>query len=65
MVFVVVIALDQVGIGSDIIRQSLLILLGGAALALALAFGPGGQKWAAAMPERPGSTRIGNEKIKS
>jgi hypothetical protein len=47
MVFVSVIALDQVGIGGDIIRYSFLILLGGVVFALALAFGLGGQKWAA------------------
>jgi cystathionine beta-lyase family protein involved in aluminum resistance len=61
MGFVAVIALDPVGIGSDIIRQSLLIQLGGAILALAPAFGPGGEKWAAAMFERLGSTRIGKK----
>jgi hypothetical protein len=43
MVFVVLIALDQVSIGTDIIRQSFLILLGGVVLALALAFGLAGR----------------------
>ena len=47
MVFVTVIAVDQVGIGGDIIRQTFLIVLSGVVLALALAFGIGGQKWAA------------------
>ena len=42
MVFVVVIALDQVSIGGEIIRLSFLILLSGVVLALALAFGIGG-----------------------
>jgi hypothetical protein len=45
-------ALDQVSIGGDIIRHSFLILLGGVVLGLALAFGLGGQKWAAQLLER-------------
>lgn len=49
--FVVLIALDQLGIGGDIIRQSFLIILAGIVLALALAFGLGGRQWAAAMIE--------------
>jgi hypothetical protein len=51
MVFVVLIALDQVSIGVDIIRQSFLIILSGVVLALAIAFGIGGQKWAAELLE--------------
>jgi Mechanosensitive ion channel, conserved TM helix len=50
--FVVLMALEQMNIGGDIIRQSFLILLGGVVLALALAFGIGGQKWAAGLLER-------------
>lgn len=50
--FVVLIALDQVNVGGAIIRQSFLIILGGAVLALALAFGIGGQHWAAGLLER-------------
>ena len=50
--FVVLIALDQVNVGGDIIRQSFLILLAGIVLALALAFGLGGRVWAARMLER-------------
>jgi len=50
--FVVLMALDQVSIGGDVIRHSFLILLGGAVLGLALAFGIGGQKWAAGLLER-------------
>jgi hypothetical protein len=50
--FVVLMALEQMGIGGDIIRHSFLILLGGVVLALALAFGIGGQKWAAELLER-------------
>jgi len=50
--FVVLIALDQVSVGGAIIRQSFLIILGGIVLALALAFGIGGQHWAAGLLER-------------
>lgn len=57
MVFVAVIALDQLDIGGDIIRHSFLILLGGVVLALALAFGLGGQGAAAALLERLGAGR--------
>jgi hypothetical protein len=52
MVFVVLIALDQINIAGDIVRISFLILLAGIVLALALAFGLGGQKWAADLLER-------------
>lgn len=52
LAFVVLIALDQVSIGGDIVRHSFLILLGGVVLGLALAFGIGGQKWAADLLER-------------
>ena len=47
MVFVVLVALDQVNVVTDIIRQAFMILLAGVVLALALAFGIGGQKAAA------------------
>ena len=47
LLFVILIALDQLGIGGDIIRQSFLIILAGVVLALALAFGLGGREWAA------------------
>lgn len=50
--FVVLMALDQVEIGGDVVRHSFLILLGGVVLGLALAFGLGGQKWAAQLLER-------------
>lgn len=50
--FVVLIALDQVNIGGDIVRQSFLIILAGLVFALALAFGLGGREWAAEMLER-------------
>lgn len=52
IVFVVLIALDQVSVGGAIIRQSFLIILGGIVLALALAFGIGGRDWAAGLLER-------------
>jgi len=52
MVFVTLIALDQVNIGGDIVRQTFLIVLSGLVLALALAFGLGGQKWAGEMMQR-------------
>jgi Conserved TM helix len=51
LVFVIMIALDQMGL-ADIIRQAFLILVAGVALGLALAFGLGGQKRAADMIER-------------
>jgi hypothetical protein len=52
LAFVFLIALEQMQIGGDIVRYSFLILLGGTVLALALAFGLGGQGWAAEMLER-------------
>ncbi|RYF08027.1 MAG: hypothetical protein EOO31_04150 [Comamonadaceae bacterium] len=52
MVFVVLIALDQLRIGGDIVRQSFLIILGGLVFALALAFGLGGRDRAAELIER-------------
>ncbi|RZI83990.1 MAG: hypothetical protein EOP38_10680 [Rubrivivax sp.] len=51
MVFVVMIALDQMEVGGTIIRDAFLILLGGVVLAFALAFGLGGREWAAARLE--------------
>ena len=50
--FVVLIALDQINVGGDIVRQTFLIVLAGVVLALALAFGLGGKDWAAGMLER-------------
>ena len=52
VVFVVLIALDQVGVGGDIVRQTFLVLLFGVVLAFALAFGLGGKDWAQEMLER-------------
>jgi hypothetical protein len=51
VVFVAMVAIDHLGLG-DIIRQSFLIILAAVALALALAFGIGGQKKAAEFIER-------------
>lgn len=52
MLFVIVIALDQIGIGVDIVRDSFLILLAGLVLALALAFGLGGRDCARRILDR-------------
>jgi hypothetical protein len=52
MTFVVLIALDQVNVGGDIVRQSFLIILAGIVFALALAFGLGGRKAAAEFIDR-------------
>lgn len=46
MVFVVLIALDQIKVGGDIVRQSFLIILAGCVFALSLAFGLGARGWA-------------------
>lgn len=51
VVFVVLIALDQLGLG-DIIRETFLILIAAIGLALALAFGIGGAKRAGEFLER-------------
>jgi hypothetical protein len=51
VVFVIMIALDQMGLG-DIIRQAFLIIVAAIALGLALAFGLGGQKRAGELIER-------------
>lgn len=47
MIFVIVIALDQVDVADDIIRWTFFIVIAGIVFGLALAFGLGGQKWAA------------------
>ena len=63
MTFVALIALDQVNVGGDIVRQSFLIILAGVVFALALAFGLGGRNWAAEQLERwlpRGEARSGN-----
>jgi hypothetical protein len=50
--FVVLIALDQIHVGGDIVRESFLIILAGIVFALALAFGLGGKDWAAERLQR-------------
>ena len=52
MTFVIVIALDEIDIGGAFLVQAFLIVLAGLVLAMALAFGLGGRKWAAAKLER-------------
>lgn len=47
MVFVILIVLDHIQIGGDIVRESFLVILAGCVFALALAFGLGGKDWAA------------------
>lgn len=51
MAFVIMIAVDQIGLG-DVIRQTFLVIVAAIALGLALAFGLGGQKRAAELIER-------------
>ena len=50
--FAVLIALDTLNVGGDLIRETFLIVLAGVVLALALAFGLGGKDWAADILER-------------
>jgi mechanosensitive ion channel-like protein len=52
LAFVLVIALEQMNLGGDIVRESFLIVLAGVALALSIAFGLGGQRWPAGLLER-------------
>ncbi|HEX7953119.1 MAG TPA: hypothetical protein VF523_08655 [Burkholderiales bacterium] len=52
MAFVILIALDHIKIGGDIVRESFLVILAGVVFALALAFGIGGKDWAAALLKR-------------
>ena len=52
MTFVVLIALDQVNVGGNIVRESFLIILAGVVFALALAFGLGGKDAAAELIDR-------------
>ncbi len=60
LTFIVLIALDQLGVGA-IVRASFLILLGGVVFALALAFGLGSRRRAQALLERWWPTRRGGE----
>jgi Mechanosensitive ion channel, conserved TM helix len=56
LVFVVLIALEHLGLG-DVVRQTFLILVGAVALGLALAFGLGGRHLAAEWLERRARSR--------
>lgn len=60
--FVVLIAFDQMGVGGQIVRESFLIILAGVVFGLALAFGLGGRRWAAAMLERWWPSRGGRDR---
>lgn len=52
LLFVVLIALDQLNLGGALLQTTFLILFAGIVLALAIAFGLGGREWAAALLER-------------
>jgi hypothetical protein len=60
--FVVLIAFDQMSVGGQIVRESFLIILAGIVFGLALAFGLGGRRWAAAMLERWWPSRGGQDR---
>jgi len=62
VVFVVLIAVDQLDIGGDLVQHTFLILLGGVVLALALAFGLGGRDWAAGLLTRWFPSRERNDR---
>lgn len=51
-IFVGLFALAEMNLARDVIRDAFLIVLSGITLALALAFGLGGQRWAAGILER-------------
>jgi len=57
MAFVVIIALGQIKVGEVLLQTAFLILFGAICLGLALAFGLGGQKWAASALENFMATR--------
>ncbi|MBO9642593.1 MAG: hypothetical protein J7603_05660 [Pseudacidovorax sp.] len=65
LVFVILIALDHLRIGGDIVRESFLVILAGFVFALALAFGLAGKDWASRHiqqwlpPETEGVPRTG------
>jgi hypothetical protein len=60
VVFVVALALDQLGIGGALVGRMVLILLAGVGLGLAIAFGLGGRDWAAGWLERWRARRTEN-----
>lgn len=53
--FVLLLALEQLGIGGQVLVSAFQLGFGGICLALALAFGLGGREWAAALLARTGS----------
>ena len=58
--FVVMLAIGQLNIPDRLFDSALLIMFGGAVLALALAFGLGGQKWAADKLDKMDKGKLGN-----
>lgn len=52
MAFVIIVTLQQVDVDASILNHAILILIASLGLGLALAFGLGGQKWAAGALER-------------
>jgi flagellar biosynthesis protein FliQ len=58
--FVVILAIGQLNIPDRILNDAFLIMFGGAVLALALAFGIGGQKWAADKLDKMEKGKLGN-----
>lgn len=58
--FVVIIAIGQFNIPERILDSALLIMFGGAVFALALAFGLGGQKWAADKLDKMEKGKLGS-----
>ena len=58
MSFVVILALAQMDIGGEILKNAFYIVFGAACFGAALAFGLGSQKWAGEMLERFMQTRV-------
>lgn len=58
--FVVILAIGQLNIPDRILEPAFLMMFGGAVLALALAFGFGGQKWAADKIDKMKKGKLGN-----
>ena len=55
-----ILAVGQLNIPERILDSALLMMFGGAVLALALAFGFGGQKWAADKLDKMDKGKLGN-----
>jgi hypothetical protein len=58
--FVVILAVGQFNIPDRVLSDAFLMMFGGAVLALALAFGIGGQKWAADKLDKMEKGKLGN-----